>query len=394
MSLCGDPMKHTVRKLFSLCSTACVLSLCTTAFARKVTIGLVSNFTDLSAGISAPYGSSFKGGIALALQDYAQKLQAKNIQIQIEQFDYGASDFKVLEVTRKALASPAVAVLGYNYSSTALLAAPILQAGRLPMITTSATANRLGTLGRYVHMASFDNAYMSESLVRVAKEKLKASTAVVITATNCAYCSDLAKSFEQGFVAAGGKVVATLPVLSDDRDFSEIVTQIKNLKSDVVFLPNQELTSARIIAAFRSQGLNPFFLGADGWGNTGKEFFTVLKGIQFSGYSVSHWHPKQESKKSQQFLVKYLKLNGRPAADTSVLAYDSMEILILALLKAKTLDREGVENALSLMKKHEGVSGLYEMKANRAPRKSLVLLQSQGNHFEYLETIHPKPVAP
>jgi branched-chain amino acid transport system substrate-binding protein len=361
------------------------------SFAREVSIGLASNFSEVSTGSSNPYGGYFKDGVSLALKDSESRLKKAGLSVRLSLFDYGATDARVLEATRSALASNVLAVLGYNYSSNALLAAPLHQAGKLPMLTPSASANRLGTMGRYVHMASFNNAFMGESLARVATERLKVRRAVLLPAANCAYCADLSDSFESAFRKDGGEIAAKLPLLSEDRDFSGLVQKLKGLSFDMILVPNQELTSARIIAAVRKAGINKPFLGADGWGNVGQEFFGILGGVDFTGFSVSHWHEGLKSEGSKSFVRRYKDTYGKAPNDTSVLAYDSMLLLVEAMIRAKEPTREGLENSLASIRNFQGITGKFEMSPNQAPKKSLVLLKANGKKFEVVESVDPSP---
>ena len=355
-----------------------------------VNIGLASNFSEVSTGSSNPYGGYFKDGVILALKKSAAQLRQKGIIVSLQYFDYGNSDIKVLSATKKAIDSDVVAVLGYNYSSNALLAAPLHQQAKLPMLTPSASATRLGTMGRYIHMACFDNDFMGESLAKIARNKLKATRAILLPAANCAYCSDLADSFEKAFHAQGGVTVANIPVLLEDKDFSDAIRRVKENEFDVVLIPNQELTSARMIAALSRAGIKKPFLGADGWGNVGQEFFEILSGVKFTGYSVSHWHPELRTKESIKFTNDYKKEFGKIPNDTSVLSYDAMLLLVQAILHAKTYDRNGIEDALNSLKVFDGVTGHFQMTANRAPQKSLLLLKADEGQFSIAEQINPK----
>ena len=356
----------------------------------EVHVGLASNFSEVSTGSSNPYGGYFKDGVTLALRKAEPKLRKKGISIILDEFDYGTSDVKVLDATKKAIDSKVIAVLGYNYSSNALMAAPLHQQAKLPMLTPSASAIRLGTMGRYIHMGCFDNNFMGEALADIARSKLKTSKAVLLPAADCAYCSDLADSFERSFKASGGSIAIKIPILLDDKDFSAVINRLKGADFDVVLIPNQELTSSRMIAALAKAGINKPFLGADGWGNVGQEFFGILGGVSFTGYSVSHWHPELQTKASVAFVTEYQKSFGKTPNDTSVLAYDSTLLLIEALLNSKSYTREGVENALNAMKEFKGVTGDFQMSANHAPRKSLVLLKSEAKKFKIVGQIDPK----
>lgn len=363
--------------------------LTSVAQAREVVIGLASNFSEVSSGSSNPYGGYFKDGATLALRNSEAKLKARDITVRFQEFDYGDSETKVLDAAQHAARSEAIAVLGYNYSSDALLAAPIHQAAKLPMLTPSASANRLGQIGRYVHQGCFNNAFMAETLARTARRTLKARQAAIITATNCAYCNDLADSFEHSFRALGGTVPVKLAVLHEDRDFTSVIKRLKEYPFDLVFIPNQELASARLIAALAASGVHTPFLGADGWGNVGTEFFSILKGVSFTGYAVSHWHPQMSTPGSRAFVQSYRSAFGKNPNDTSVLAYDSMRLLIEALLRSKALTREGLENSLDAMERFHGVTGDYQLRPNRPPRKSLVLLKAENPNFKIVRVIPP-----
>lgn len=357
---------------------------------RLVKIGLASNFSDPSSSSSNPYGDYFRNGVKLALMDSQKELQSKGLQVEFEEFDYGTNQIKVLDAAKAAAQSDVLAVLGYNFSSHALLAAPIHQANRLPLVTPSATADRIATLGAYVHMGCFNNSFMGATLAHVARTKLKAKNAAVVVAADCAYCQDLANGFEKAF-SSGGHITSKTEVLEADTDFSTVIETLKKSTFDVVLVPNQELNSARIISALLKAGIRKPFLGGDGWGNVGDEFFSILGDQDLAGYSVSHWHKDVNTPRSRKFVSDYKTRFGKEPNDTSVLAYDSMLLLIDAAMRAKALTRQGVEDSLNNISSFNGVTGAFlYRKGMSAPEKSLVLLSANKKHFKVLETINKK----
>jgi len=364
-----------------------LLLVTTNAVAADVHVGLVSNFSEISTGTSNLYGGYFKDGAQFALEKLKSKLDQAHLKIVFDEFDYGMSDVRVLEAAKKAVQSPVVAVMGYGYSVNALLAAPIHHDLKLPMLTPSASANRLSDFGRYVHIGSFSNKFMGESLAMIASQKLKLKRVLLLPALNCAYCTDLSTSFESGFKNYGGEIVKSIPILTEDKEFSDLIKMAKSLKFDAVLVPNQELSSARVISAFVNAGIKTTFLGGDGWGENGQEFTGVLKNLEFTGYSTSHW---SSDIKTQQFSSDYKKRFGSSPNDTSVLAFDSMTFLLNSIIKAKAITREGVEDALNSQSTFEGVSGTFQCSPNKAPKKKLVLLKvSTGGKAKKLEVITP-----
>ena len=347
-----------------------------------VNIGMASNFSELSTVSFNPYGGYFRDGINMALEQNKEKLAKKGISIVMKEFDYGSDDLNVIKAVKNADKSGVSAVIGYSYSSNALIAAPLHVRAKLPMLSPSASANRLSSFGKYIHLGSFSNQFMAQALAKFSVHELKAKKVIMIPAANCAYCTDLADTFETELIKQGGQIVKKIPVLQDEKSFRSVAELVKNLDFDAVFIPNQELTSARIISSFLDFGINKPFLGADGWGNEGKEFFNVLKNRKFTGYSVTHWHPKLQTRKSLEFVKAYQKKYKKIPNDTSVLAFDYMNFLIQTILTSKSHDRENLENALQGMTDFEGITGKYNLVANKAPRKNILILKSSERGFE------------
>ena len=360
------------------------------AVTRKVQIGLASNFSEISANSFNPYGNYFRDGIQLAIEDSKSLLKKNEIQIELVEFDYGTSKTKVIESARKAISSPVIGVIGYNYSTDALLAAPIHQQGGLPMLTPSATAERIGKMDNFVHVSCFDNQFMGKALAGFSIRNLKAKNAAIVASADCAYCQDLGRAFEEEFVAKGGTVSKKLSVLDSDTEFSKVVTQLKTASFDVILVPNHELLSARVVSALLKSGIRKPFLGGDGWGNEGNEFYAVIGKQKFEGYAVSHWHPEVNNRKSKEFLSKYQRSFHKVPNDNSVLAYDAMSLVIQALLSSREFTRKGLENSLNAIRTFKGITGLAVFKEHSAPRKSLVFLAARQERFKVLGILDPE----
>lgn len=355
-----------------------------------VTIGLASNFSELSTVSFNPFGGFFQNAIELAVSDNKALLDNAGINLKLVKYDYGTNDINVIKKAKEASSSDALAVIGYNYSAPALLSAPIHTEAKIPVIYPSASANRLGTFGKYVHLGSISNQFMVESLAKIAAQTLKAKRILILTAVDCAYCTDLSKSFTEELKKYRITDIQNIQLLEKESDFLKVAEEAKKLSFDAVFVPNQELTAARLIAALTEAGITKPFLGADGWGNEGAEFFRVLKGKKFTGYSVTHWHTKLKTKKSVRFVAEYKKRFDKLPNDTSVLAYDSMTLLIQALIKTKPLTRENLEKTLSSINTLDGVTGKSYWEPHQAPKKNILILKTTDTGFAINQIVTPK----
>lgn len=233
---------------------------------------------------------------------------------------------------------------------------------------------------------------MGKTLAQIAWNRLKVRKAAIVTAADCAYCVDLAQGFEREFTALGGEITVRKNVLETDKDFSSVVDALKRNPSktyDAILVPNQELNSALIISAILKAGINKPFLGGDGWGDVGDEFFSVIGDSKLTGYSVSHWHPDLKSPRSNKFVKDFQKQFEKKPNDTAVLAYDSMMLLIDALSHAKELTRQGLEDALNGIKEFDGITGHTVFVPGAAPLKSLTLLSVKNTKFTPIGMVDP-----
>lgn len=357
---------------------------------HKIVIGLASNFSEASSSSSNPFGNYFSDAIKLALEDRSEKLKLNKIELTTRNFNYGIDQTQVIPVVQEAIKSDIIAMLGYNYSSYALIAAPLHLNGKLPMITPSATANRLNNYSSFIHPTCFDNKFMGVSLAHIASSELKSKRVAIVVATDCAYCQDLASAFRIEFEKTGNST-KTFSVLDSDVNFDSISNEIKSdPKFDAVLVPNHEMTSAKIIYELASKGIKLPYLGGDGWGNVGAEFFGILKSSPVNGFTVSHWHQDDPNIASKKFFKRYQKAFGKAPNDTSVLAYDAMTYLIDVIITDRAFDRTTLERALNRERKFSGITGLSLFNSGKGPRKSLVLLKVKPEKFQYLKTIRPE----
>lgn len=350
-------------------------------------VGIASNFSEVSSSNSNPFGNYFYNGILLAKKQREAELKNKKINLIVDKIDYGVDQLNVIPALEKAqLSKNSIAVIGYNYSSHALIAAPFHQKIKIPMLTPSATATRLSKFDSYVHPTCFNNEQMGKVLSKVALNELKAKRVVSITAVDCAYCQDLTETFKATFEASGGHF-SKIEILDNDSDFSAVIQKLKKEKIDVILIPNHELTSARIIAALLDAHINVPFLGGDGWGNVGEEFFGITRDRPLKGYSVSHWFTDANDPKSIKFKTEYLTQFKKAPNDTSVLAYDAMNYLMDVILENQAYTPETLEKALNKKKVYEAISGKTIFNHGLVESKNLIILKVSPNKFQFFKKV-------
>jgi len=349
---------------------------------NTVEIALASNFSSPSSSNANPYGNYFLDGAMMALEANSKVLSLSKIEIKIKKYDYGIDDVQVKSVTDELVMTDAIAVLGYNYSSHALIAAPTLIAKKMPLITPSATATRLNEFDSYIHPTCFNNNLMGKELANLSLNTLKAKKVAIIVAADCSYCVDLSTSFTKRAkeLEIDTKV---FEILESEVLFDNVIVSLKKEPFDAILVPNHELTSAKIISSITKSGINLPFLGGDGWGNEGKEFFKIINDKAVKGYSITHWHQDDTSDNSTKFVKSYLKRFNKIPNDTAALAYDAMSFLIKAIIKSKVHTRIGLERTLKEQTDFNGVTGKMSFMNGKSPKKDIVILKAESGSFNY-----------
>lgn len=137
------------------------------------------------------------------------------------------------------------------------------------------------------------------------------------------------------FTCAGGKktgVVLYKSYAKDDVDFSALLTDIKRVNPDVIFLPDYYQKVGLIAKKARELGITAKLLGGDGWDSP--EMVRIAGTAIDGGYFTNHYSPDDQRPEVQEFVRKYqAKHNSHPDA-LATLAYDATRIMLEAIRRA------------------------------------------------------------
>jgi branched-chain amino acid transport system substrate-binding protein len=202
------------------------------------------------------------------------------------------------------------------------------------------------------------------------------------------YSKGLAKYFKDGFVKAGGQIVAELDFNGGDKDFKAQLTAIKSSNPDAVFVPGYYTDAALICIQAKQLSLNVPLFGGDGWES--EDLVKIGQDAVEGQYFSTHYAPDVATDKSKNFVKAYQKrFNGKLPDAMAALGYDSAMILADAMKRAGSSDGQKVRDALAATKDFDGVTGKTTINEKRDATKSAVILQVKGGKFHYVETVNP-----
>jgi branched-chain amino acid transport system substrate-binding protein len=280
-----------------------------------------------------------------------------------------------------------LAILGPNASGNAIPAARICEDSKVIMISPWSTNPKTTEHLKYVFRACFLDDFQGEVMAKFARDNLKAKTAAVLYDMASEYNKGIAEFFKKSFEKMGGQVVAFQSYTKDDKDFSSQLTEIKAAGPDVLFLPNYYNEVPLQAQQARRLGITTPLIGSDSWGSS--ELLTLggkdVEGAFFS----SHYAPDIATPKAQEFIKAYAAKYGKKPDDVAALTYDSGRLLLAAIAKAGSLDRQKVRDALATISKFAGVTGTMEFSGTGDPVKSAVIIEIKDGKFKYSTSVSP-----
>lgn len=345
---------------------------------KTLTVGLAANFSAVVDTTADPTLNFPRKSAELALSEFESELKSRGIKIQFQEFDYQDDKVKTLETAQALSKSDVIAVVGYTNSSDALLAGPILNKAGIPFLAPSATAERVEDIGRFVRRICFDDAFQGRIMADFAAKDQGLKKVAIVSVSDCAYCQSLRNSFRDRFITNGGSIVADETILSNDTGFEKLAANLKSKGNlDAIFVPNYERTAARLLPQLIDAGVQPkFWIAGDGWGTTLSLFNRLVGKRSYTAFAIAHWRPETGNAVSKSFYSRFKATYNLEPNDTAVLSYDATRLLIQAILKAKSLSREGVMESIEKLDHLEGASGTIAYSAGRrTPSKPAVLVK-------------------
>jgi branched-chain amino acid transport system substrate-binding protein len=348
----------------------------------------VGEFASLT-GSEATFGQSSHKGTALAIDDLNAAGGVLGKQIQLLTEDDQSQAGMPATVVRKLISSDGVvAILGEVASSRSLEAAPICQESKIPMISPSSTNPKVTEVGDYIFRVCFLDSFQGTTvLAGFAHNTLKLKSVAVLKDVKSDYSIGLAKFFEEGFSANGGRIVAEQNYSSGDKDFNAQLTSIKAANPDGIFVPGYYTEVGLIALQARQLGITLPLFGGDGWESS---VLVQIGGPALNGdYFSTHLAPDEKVSLVQNFVNEFRAKYGETPDSMAALGYDSALILADAIKRAGSTDGAKVRDALATTKDFPGVTGKITIDAGRNASKPAVILTITNGQFQYVETIAP-----
>jgi len=348
---------------------------------------LIGEFGSLT-GSEATFGQSTHNGIMLAVEEQNAGGGVKGKKIAVKTYDdQGKSQEAGTAVTRLITEDKVVAILGEVASSLSIAGGEVAQRYGVPMISPSSTNPRVTTIGNMIFRVCFIDPFQGYVVAKFARENLKATKAAVLYDQAQAYSKGLNDDFKKWFVQLGGTLVSEQAYGGGDQDFNAQLTNIRDKKPDVIFIPGYYTDVGNIALQARKLGIKQPFLGGDGWDS---EQLPKIAGSAIDGsYYSNHYSHEDKRPEVQEFVGKYQKKFQQVPDGLAAMGYDAARLLFDAMNRAPTLGSKDLAAAIAATQKFPGVTGTITMDENRNAKKPAVVLKIEKGQPRFAATIEP-----
>lgn len=331
------------------------------------------------------YGVAASNGAKMAIDEVNANggiLGGKKIEFLLEDEEGDAT--KAVNAYNKLVGEGIVALIGDVTSKPTMSVAQKSAKDNLPMVTPTATAAEVTTYGSNVFRACFLDPYQGEILASYANEKLSAKTAAVLYDSSDDYSIGIAESFKEHAEAYGIQVVAYEAFGEGDKDFKSQLTKIGAEKPDVLCIPSYYNTIALIVSQAKDLGIETTFLGGDGWDGVLGALADGKKTNADGAIFANHYYSGDTDEVVSNFFKNYKEIYGTDPNSFAALGYDAAMVLINAIEKAGSTDKDAIIKALNETD-YNGVTGNIQYDGSGDPVKSVTIIKIENGEYTLSE---------
>ncbi|MCH5336321.1 MAG: ABC transporter substrate-binding protein [Campylobacter sp.] len=354
-------------------------------YAKEVNIGVVLPLT----GSVAAYGQDVFKGIELA-----NKLDSKlsnGDSVKIITIDTKGDKLETSNgVSRLISQDNVLGVIGEAVTPNTIQAISITEDKKIPLIAPVASGDKLLEKKKYASRVCFKDSFQGDKFALYATKDLGLKSAVIIVDQSNVYSLGLARAFEESFTKNGGKILKKLTINSGDKDFKAIVSQLKSINADFVYMPIYHPEAALIARQARQIGFDKLFAAGDGVNN---QTFIELGGNAVNGviFTDSFDFNNPSTKRGADFLAAYEKEKGnRELPAFSAMGADAYYVMFNAMNACvDNLTSECINEKIHQTKDFEGVGGVINIDESGNATRSVVIKEIKDQKQSYKAVINP-----
>lgn len=338
-----------------------------------VTLAVVSPVT----GDSAEYGIHFNVGAQMAADKINEAGGINGKKVVLKSFDSKNDAKEAAEVARLICQDKTILATIGDFSSTCCMAtAPIYEENKTVQISPSAGLIDFPRVGPY----NFSTTGVQENdggflMNRVINEKMGAKS-VAIVYTNNDYGLNMLSFMTQEAEADGVVITDTEAVASGEKDFTAIVSKMRQTEPEAVAIMGSYNEVANCVKQIRQVGWDvPVAIS----GSALTDQLVELLGDDVNGiYSNIAFVASDNTPETKEFNEEFTKRANMPPSFHSISTYDTVMLVCDAAIQCgDNLNRESLQEAIQSYKGFDGLMGPFEFTEDGAVYRGYKVVQYQ-----------------
>ena len=369
-------MKRSVQSLILAAPFASAVGL---ANAQDIKIAVVGSIT----GSNAVTSERMKRGAAMAVKDINAKGGVLGKKLDLIVADDACDPKQAVAAANDVVEKGVVFVAGHNCSSASIPASVVYnEAGVLQMTPASTNTaltddaakkgwnNVFRTCGRDDAQGAFAGKYLADH---------HKGKRVAIVHDETAYGEGIADQTVKAMNAAGLKQTMYEAVMEGDKDFSALISKMKEANIDVIYYGGYPTEAGLIVRQARDQGLKALFIGADALIT---EEYWKITGPAGDG-TLMTYPPDPRNAPGAWAVVDKFKTEGYDPKGSTLYTYATIQAFAQAAEKAKSVNVDDLSKALHSMTAHTVVGPLtWDRKGDVTGSKYVFYVWKNGTYDE------------
>ena len=343
-----------MKKIFALIlSLALVLSCC--AFAEgSIKIAVAGPMT----GDNAEYGIGFANAAKLVAGEWNAKggitVGDETYTVEIVEFDDKSDSDEAAIIAENIVSDEDIwGVLGHFASGICMVAAPTYQDAEYVNVSPTSSHADYSGIGEFIFRNNTVINVETRTGAAIAIDDLGGKNIGVLS-IDTEWGQSAGNAMEENIADLGGNFVLRQEVTTEAVDFATEITNFKNANVDVIMVAGMYGTLAPFAVACKNSGYDVKLVGCS---NAYTAQLIEIAGDAAEGiYAPVSFFAGNPDEKVQAYVKAYTDLYGAAPSALTTQAYDSVNIMLEALVRAGELDRTAMMEAM-YETEIEGMSG-------------------------------------
>ena len=311
--------------------------------AKTLKIGSMSPLT----GPYAPDGNDIKQGVETAIALWEKNGGVPGFdKIKYYPQDSACDGKQAVSAANKLVNLGVIGVAGAYCSSATIPASDVLNDGQVLMLTPASTNEKVTERGfKYMFRVCGRDDDQSKAAAKFLVEKLKIKT-IAIVDDKTTYTQGLADNLEKALGAAV-KVVAREHIIQGDKDFSGVLTKIKAVDPDILYMSLYNPEGNLMAIQSKRLGLRATLMSEDAVFHP--NYLKIAKEAAEGTYFTFGQPPSGDIPEVKAFMDYYTAKYGQPGSYSSY-GYDAANILLTAVAKVGADDPDKLADTIRATK--------------------------------------------